>query len=140
MWCMLLVKPKRKCFQKIEQETETRKVSHTYIDIETVKDIKTYLWLLINLTGTGHKTWRFYDNKNYQIAPMCVQINKWKDAVIPVKYVRCDNVLENKSLQKLSENSNWKLRIDLIKLPMIPHIWIIWLKWVLQLFLTGEDL
>ena len=39
-------------------------------------------------------------------------MHKFKDALIPVKYARCNNSGENKSLGKRADNSDWKLGID----------------------------
>ena len=44
---------------------------------------------------------------------MGIQTQKCKDAAISVKYDRCDNSEENKSLETLADKSNLKLGIDI---------------------------
>ena len=45
------------------------------------------------------------------VEPTCVKFNKWKQAGIPVKIVRCDNGGENVKLEKRSKSAEWKLNL-----------------------------
>ena len=65
---------------------------------------------------------------------MCAQMHKWKNSDISIKYFRCDNAVENLSVEKRAENSDWKQGLTLIAPPMISKSRTIWLKYVCKSF------
>ena len=67
---------------------------------------KTY-WEIAVDKRTGSSITRLNEIKSDQIEPMCLQIQKRKEDIITVKYSRCDNSGENKSLEELEDKSYW---------------------------------
>jgi hypothetical protein len=43
----------------------------------------------------------------------CELFNQWRQRGKEVKYIRCDNAGENKTLQKRANSAEWKLNIEL---------------------------
>ena len=54
----------------------------------------------------------FYAHKDDIVEPSCKELHKWKQAGIVVKFIRCDNAGENKSLQKHLQSADWKLNVN----------------------------
>eukprot|EP00957_Ditylum_brightwellii_P204087 15337618-Ditylum_brightwellii.AAC.2 len=54
---------------------------------------------------------RFFNTKSGMVESTLEQFGKWKQAVIVVKYLRCDNAGENKSLEKRAQSSDWQFEI-----------------------------
>ena len=54
----------------------------------------------------------FLGKKNDIVVPSSVQFTKWKNANMPVKYVRCDNAGENKKLEEMVNGSTYNLGIE----------------------------
>jgi hypothetical protein len=53
----------------------------------------------------------FHAHKDEMVEPSCEMFYRWRQDGHPVKYVRCDNAGENKTLQKRANGSDWKLNI-----------------------------
>ncbi len=53
----------------------------------------------------------FHKHKDEMVEPSCETFFKWKKGGNPVKFIRCDNAGENKSLQKRANGVDWKLNI-----------------------------
>jgi hypothetical protein len=53
----------------------------------------------------------FHENKDGMVEESCELFYKWKQGGNQVKYVRCDNAGENKTLQKRENGVDWKLNI-----------------------------
>jgi hypothetical protein len=53
----------------------------------------------------------FHKHKDEMVEPSCELFSKWKHEH-PVKYIRCDNAGENKTLQKRANGVDWKLNIE----------------------------
>ena len=49
----------------------------------------------------------FYNKKSNMVEPTCEQINRWKDACLPVKYIQCDNAGKNLKLGKRCNSADW---------------------------------
>ena len=99
-----------------EHKPATKGEGRIYTDIATVKKPKNEdvtvtkpHWQVMVDERTGHKTSVFHEKKSDQVETTCVKIQKWKEADVPIKYVRCDNAGENKSLQARADSSDWKL-------------------------------
>eukprot|EP00957_Ditylum_brightwellii_P122740 9360056-Ditylum_brightwellii.AAC.1 len=43
--------------------------------------------------------------------PICVQVKKWKDSGLSVKYMQCDNAGENWLLEKRYNSAEWQLGV-----------------------------
>eukprot|EP00957_Ditylum_brightwellii_P181372 13816485-Ditylum_brightwellii.AAC.1 len=54
----------------------------------------------------------FFQTKNGMIEPTSVKLNKWKQGGKAGKYIRLDNISENKALEKQCESAVWKLGIE----------------------------
>jgi hypothetical protein len=54
----------------------------------------------------------FYKHKNDMVEPSCELFHKWSRFGKTVKFVRCDNAGENKSLEKRANGAEWKLNIQ----------------------------
>ena len=54
----------------------------------------------------------FFETKNGMVDHVCHQFQKWKDAEMPVKIVRCDNPGENKIIESWNNNAKSKLSLD----------------------------
>jgi hypothetical protein len=54
----------------------------------------------------------FLKHKNEMVEPSCELFSTWKHHEHPVKYIRCDNAGENKTLQKRANGVDWKLNIE----------------------------
>eukprot|EP00957_Ditylum_brightwellii_P197981 15083134-Ditylum_brightwellii.AAC.1 len=54
---------------------------------------------------------KFYKTKSGMVEPTLEQFHKWQQQNILVKFVRCDNAGENKSLEKRAKSSDWKFDI-----------------------------
>ena len=46
------------------------------------------------------------------VTPTCVQLSKWRDAGLSVKFIHMDNAGENLKLHNTSDKKEWKLGID----------------------------
>ena len=53
----------------------------------------------------------FHKHKDDMVESSCELLNRWKHAGNPVKFIRCDNAGENRTLQKRANSSDWKLNI-----------------------------
>ena len=100
-----------------EHKPATEVNERIFLDISTVKapDGETLTkknWRIMVDKRTNLKFLDFFDTKNGMVEPTCAQLNKWKLAGKPIKYIRCDNAGENKTLQKRCDSSDWKLGID----------------------------
>ena len=69
-----------------------------YLDISSVKTPKIVdvtiskpHWQIMIDQRTEMKWSDFFKTKDGMVEPTCVKFNKWKQAGIPVKIVRCDN-------------------------------------------------
>ena len=54
----------------------------------------------------------FHKHKDDMVESSCELIHKWNMSGNKVKYIRCDNAGENKSLQKRANGVDWKLNIE----------------------------
>jgi hypothetical protein len=54
----------------------------------------------------------FHKHKDDMVEESCELFSKWKSEGNPVKYIRCDNAGENKSLQKRANGVDWKFNIQ----------------------------
>ena len=61
---------------------------------------------------TQFKVSTFHKNKDDMVEPSCETFHKWKQGGNPVKFIRCDNAGENKTLQKRANSADWKLNIS----------------------------
>jgi hypothetical protein len=52
-----------------------------------------------------------HTHKDEMVEPSCELFHQWKHDGHQVKYIRCDNAGENKSLQKRVNGADWKLKI-----------------------------
>jgi hypothetical protein len=88
------------------------------LDIATVKqpkggpNVTRTNWRIMVDEQTQLKFSNFYKKKNGMIEPTCVQLNKWKQAGLAVKYMPLDNTGENLKLQEVSDSKDWKLGIE----------------------------
>ena len=69
-------------------------------------------WQIMVDERTQMKWSYFYETKKGMVEPTCVLFQKWKQAGMPVKYLRMDNAGENKSLEEKMNSVDWKLNID----------------------------
>lgn len=49
---------------------------------------------------TGMKFTDFFNRKIDMVEPTCLQLNKWAQAGLGIKYIRLDNAEENKKTQR----------------------------------------
>jgi hypothetical protein len=54
----------------------------------------------------------FHEHKDGMVEASCELFYKWKQGGNQVKYIRCDNAGENKTLQKRANSATWKLNIE----------------------------
>ena len=54
----------------------------------------------------------FHKNKDDMVEPSCELFHKWNLAGKSVKFVRCDNAGENRTLEKRANGVDWKLNIQ----------------------------
>lgn len=90
-----------------------------FLDIATIKKPKedwpiaaTNVWRVMVDERTQLKFSDFFTSKNAMIEPTCVKLDKWRNAGMPVSYIRLDNAGENLKLKQRAESSDWKLGID----------------------------
>jgi hypothetical protein len=103
----------------IKKDTPKLVNERIYLDISTIKapagvkvTVKKLQWVII-VEGRTEKKWTdFYESKNGYVEPACVKFQRWKEAGMPVKIIRCDNAGENKLLEKRCNSADWKLNID----------------------------
>jgi hypothetical protein len=58
---------------------------------------------------TQYKMVAFLESKDDQVQITCKDLHSFKERGMPVRYVRCDNAGENKSLEKALHGSEWKM-------------------------------
>jgi hypothetical protein len=89
-----------------------------FLDIATFKIIKDGPpvakpnWCIMVEERTNLKISSFYKTKGGMVEPTCEQLHQWKLAGKQVKYIRLDNLGENKKLKTHSDSADWKLNID----------------------------
>jgi len=90
-----------------------------YMDISTIKGEKDgpkvnakRHWRILVDERTQMKFSKFFTTKSGMVEPTLEQIAKWKANNLVVKYIRCDNAGENKTLQKRSESKDWKMNLQ----------------------------
>ena len=90
-----------------------------YFDIATAKKIKDRpkvskpKWQIMADEKTNLKFSDFHQTKNGMVEPTCEQLNKWKQAGRPVKFIWLDNAGENKLLlETYAESMAWKFDIQ----------------------------
>jgi hypothetical protein len=54
----------------------------------------------------------FHAHKDDMVKPSCEMFHKWSQGGNTVKYVRCDNAGENRTLQTEANGADWKLNIE----------------------------
>ena len=54
----------------------------------------------------------FHAHKDDMVEPSCELFHKWKQGGNTVKYIRCDNAGENRTLMKRANSPDWKLNIE----------------------------
>ena len=113
-----ITKAKQKAVVKIsELDPVKRSGERIYLDISSVKapsgipQPSKPRWRIMVDERTNLKFSDFFATKDGMIEPTCMQINKWKNAGIHVKYIRLDNAGENKKLAQRTESSAWKFNI-----------------------------
>jgi hypothetical protein len=67
-------------------------------------------WLIIVDERTQSKFLTFHEKKNHIVEHVCKQLNKWKDASLPAKFIHIDNAGENKKLHACL--TAWRLQIE----------------------------
>ena len=98
-----------------EHVVATKDEGRVFLDIASVKakkgmpNVTKPHWRIMVDERTQLKFSAFHAKKSDMVEPVCELLSKWKKAGINVKYVRCDNAGENKSLQARSDTSDWKL-------------------------------
>ena len=65
---------------------------------------------------------------------MCVNMKKCNDSSIIIKFV----ISVKRKSDQITVNGNWGSNLS--TLAMMPHSRIIWMNWVLQIFLIGEEI
>ena len=112
-------KAKQKSVVKVSGHVKS-KVSNEriFIDISTVKNPRSSSeklthpnWLIKVDERTGTKFSTFHAKKDDIVESVCEQFRKWESAGLPVKFVRCDNAGENKSVEKAANGRLWKLNL-----------------------------
>ena len=89
-----------------------------FIDISTVKNPRSSSenlthpdWSIKVYERTGTKFSTFHAKKDDIVESVCEQFRKWESAGLPVKFGRCDNAGENKSVERAANGRLWKLNI-----------------------------
>jgi len=89
-----------------------------YLDIATIKapsnvNVTKPNWCIMVDERTQLKFSDFFPTKNGMVEPTCAKLMKWKQAGMPVQYIRLDNAGENKLL-KTSEVviGNWASNLN----------------------------
>jgi hypothetical protein len=88
-----------------------------FLDISTIKKVKNGPsvtkpnWRIMVDEKSSLKFSEFFQTKDGMVEPTCEQLHKWKEAGIPVKFIRMDNAGENGKLQARAQSSDWKLNI-----------------------------
>jgi hypothetical protein len=89
-----------------------------FLDIATIKKpdeevsmLSTHVWRIMVDECTQLKFSDFFSSKSAMVEPTCVKLDKWRQAGLPVSFIRLDNAGENKKLKEHAESSNWKLGI-----------------------------
>ena len=97
----------------------TVNMERVYHDIATIKKpkgmevtISKPNWRILVEEKTNTKFSAFFKKKNGMIEPTCEQFEKWRQAGMPVKFLRCDNAGENKKLKERADGVDWKLNIQ----------------------------
>eukprot|EP00957_Ditylum_brightwellii_P030672 2324385-Ditylum_brightwellii.AAC.1 len=96
----------------------TKPGEQVFTEIATIKgkkdgpkvNPKQHWSILVDERSTLRMT-KFYKTKSGMVEPTLKQFQKWQQQNILVKYVRCDNAGENKSLEKRAKSSDWKFNI-----------------------------
>ena len=52
-----------------------------------------------------------YETKNVMVETNCEQFHKWKQSRLNVKYLQCENKVEDENIQTRAQISDWKLGI-----------------------------
>ena len=88
------------------------------LDISTIKapkaenvSITQPNWRVIVDEYTEMKFSDFYSTKDGMVEPTCEKLEMWKEAGIPVKYLRMDNAGENLVLGARLNSADWKLNV-----------------------------
>jgi hypothetical protein len=91
-----------------------------YLDISSVRNkdfqelentTKPY-WRIIVDEATQIKFSDFFESKSGMIEPTCEVINKWLKSGKNVKIIKCDDVGENRALEKRLKSSDWKMNLN----------------------------
>ena len=54
----------------------------------------------------------FHDTNNGIVEPTCERFENWRQNDRPVKFIRCDNGVENVKLESRSNSKYWKLNLE----------------------------
>jgi hypothetical protein len=113
-----LGKAKQKNVIKLsEHQPCTRPGERIFTDIASIrptdgiKVLKPH-WCIKVDERTQMKFSSFHEHKDGMVESSCELFHKWKEGGNPVKFIRCDNAGENKTLQKRANSSAWKLNIE----------------------------
>ena len=115
-----MAKSKQRHVPAIESEADraVKPNGRVALDISTIKAPKALKltlgkpnWRIMVDELTGMKFSDFFATKNGMVEPTCEKLNLWKDAKIPVTYLRMDNAGENKALHTRMNSVDWKLNI-----------------------------
>lgn len=115
-----IAKAKQKNVVKASKHVPAEKPNERiYLDIATIKKPEgsfpmstNNVWRIMVDECTQMKITDFFPSKSGMVEPTCAKLNKWKQAGMPVKYIRMDNAGENKKLKERADSSDWKLGIN----------------------------
>jgi len=110
-------KAKQKNVPKASEHAQaTMAGERIFLDISTIKGEKDgpkvnakKNWRIMVDERTNMKFTKFFTTKNGMIEPTLAQLERWRQAGIKVKYIRCDNAGENKKLEERSDSADWKM-------------------------------
>eukprot|EP00957_Ditylum_brightwellii_P038657 2922379-Ditylum_brightwellii.AAC.1 len=113
-------KAKQKNVPKVSEHIKSDKPGERiFLDISTIKGEKDgpkvnvkNQWRIMVDECTSLKFSDFFKTKNGMVEPTLEQFNRWSKKGIMVQYLRCDNAGENKTLEKRSQSSDWKMNIQ----------------------------
>ena len=98
---VLLSKPAKRLYLDLSKISKRR----------DIKNIGKQNWLMIINEFTHLKFSSFYETKNTIVEPTYTKLHQLKTDSYQVKYIRCDNAGENKSVEKRANSLYWKLNI-----------------------------
>ena len=86
--------------------TPATTLTEEYATVKKIKDgpnVSKPNWRIMVDEKTNLKFSDVFQTKNGMVEPTCEQLNKWKQARRPVKFIRLDNAGENKLLKPRAE-------------------------------------